>query len=263
MGGLILKYDDSLKMISAVRLKQLRKEKDLSHAKLSEVLSKKYDINISKDSLMLYEVADEFHSNFGRIKGMKIEYLYTLADFYNVSTDYLLGKDECKKADNREINKRLGLSDKAIEAMQGNKSLERDYFVQLLNFLLEQETLPPDPNLVWFFDSEFTKEENEAYENVLLKEFEQAYIEWEKKEYIPILSKIEDYFKMSMPQEQEVIISDNTIKAKESIRKKEKPELGYGKVVSSKYIVDYVLLDEIKDQLKQLKSRLLSKKDGK
>ena len=81
--------DSSLTM--ARRLKDLREQRGLSHVSLSAALNEKYGIEISRHSLMNYEVSDPNHSKSYINEGMRVEYLRCLADFYQVSSDYLLG----------------------------------------------------------------------------------------------------------------------------------------------------------------------------
>lgn len=76
--------------VMADRLRKLRKDKKLSCAKLAEALKDKYKIKICTDTLKFYEAKGD-HSKAGNNRAMKAEYLYCLADFYGVSTDYLLG----------------------------------------------------------------------------------------------------------------------------------------------------------------------------
>lgn len=83
----------------AARLKDLRVSKGLSHEKLSKALREKYDIRISSDSLMNYEVTEEYHTKAYANQGMRAEYLRCLADFYGVSSDYLLGITDTKSAE--------------------------------------------------------------------------------------------------------------------------------------------------------------------
>lgn len=78
----------------AKRLKDLREKEYISHEKLSKYLYKYYDIKISTDSLMNYEVTDENHSKAFKNLGMRAEYLRYLADYFGVSTDYILGRTE-------------------------------------------------------------------------------------------------------------------------------------------------------------------------
>lgn len=63
------------------RLKKLRNEKKLTLRELAEVL------NIHRDSLMRMENGSQ---------GISDEYLRVFSDFYNVSTDYILGLTNIK-----------------------------------------------------------------------------------------------------------------------------------------------------------------------
>ena len=92
----------------SIRLKKLREDKGLSHQKLAEELTKKYGNKnvksmkiLSKQVLINYEVNDKSHINFGKVKGMSVETLCMLADFYEVSIDYIL------KGDNVEFEEAL------------------------------------------------------------------------------------------------------------------------------------------------------------
>lgn len=101
----------------AARLKDLRVSKGLSHEKLSKALREKYDIRISSDSLMNYEVTEEYHTKAYANQGMRAEYLRCLADFYGVSSDYLLGIADTKSADpNMQASAAFtGLSEENLE----------------------------------------------------------------------------------------------------------------------------------------------------
>lgn len=117
-------------LIMAARLKQLRKERKLSHVALSTALNQAYGIDISRDSLMSYEVTDPNHSKHYKNEGMRVEYLRCLADFYNVSSDYLLGltNDPSK---NPAAADELGLSAALID------KLKRYSKYDIINTLLE------------------------------------------------------------------------------------------------------------------------------
>ncbi len=109
----------------AQRLRLLRQEKELSHDGLSKALKEKYRIDISRDSLMNYEVCDINHAKFLKNIGMRIEYLYCLSDFYGVSSDYILGF-----SDIRSVNPNLhtacdytGLSETSVSLLHHFKQL--------------------------------------------------------------------------------------------------------------------------------------------
>lgn len=105
-----------LSFIMAQRLKLLREEKGLSHDRLSKALFDQFGAKISADSLINYEVADPNHSKAGKNKGMRVEYLRVFADFYGVSSDYILGLTDVRKQDLsvRKICEFTGLSEKVI-----------------------------------------------------------------------------------------------------------------------------------------------------
>lgn len=64
------------------RIKEIREDRDLKHKDLAEVL------NISQSTYSDLE---------NEISSAKAEYLIKLADFYNTSVDYLLGRTNIMK----------------------------------------------------------------------------------------------------------------------------------------------------------------------
>ena len=109
------------------RLKDERVKKKLSTKKLSEMTG------ISVGALNSYENDEKIGSWTN---------LYKIATALEVSTDYLLGKDECTTLDNEEIHKKLGLSGQAIERLENViKFLEKDFTMKekldACNFIIE------------------------------------------------------------------------------------------------------------------------------
>ena len=128
-------HRQSLKM--AERLKQLRGK--LSHQKLSETIEQRYGVKISKDSLINYEVTDEHHTKAYKNEGMNMKYICCLADFFGVSTDYLLGISDIKNINTKEITAlQLGLSEKAIDSIRLINEIEPK-ITTLLNWIIENE----------------------------------------------------------------------------------------------------------------------------
>ena len=76
---------------TSIRLKRLRESKKLSHDKLSDEIEDRYGVHIDKKTLINYEKAETLSSKPDAVKGMNITRLTALADYYGVSTDYLLG----------------------------------------------------------------------------------------------------------------------------------------------------------------------------
>lgn len=136
----------SLKM--GTRLKQERERLGLSHVALSKQLKERYKIDISRDSLINYEVADGNHSKAYKNNGMRVEYLQCFADFYGVSADWLLGISDIRTPDVgiQATCKYTELSEQAVEALgeiahtlYGTKTLntlfESLYFEQIVEDL--------------------------------------------------------------------------------------------------------------------------------
>ena len=82
--------DKSKSLIMAQRLKDLRTERGLSHESLRKALMEKYEMDISVDSLKNYEVSKVPHAKAYKNEGRRQEDLRCLADFYGVSSDYIL-----------------------------------------------------------------------------------------------------------------------------------------------------------------------------
>jgi len=137
-------------MLMGERLRALRIECGLSHAKLSVELNAKYGIDISRDSLINYEVSDEHHTKAFKNEGMRIEYLRCISDYYGVSTDWLLGLTDVQIPDleDRKICEKTGLSPNALKVLERLKnttpflfSAEEQPLMDILNALLESESL--------------------------------------------------------------------------------------------------------------------------
>lgn len=108
-------YNDEQSILISKRLKELRESKKLTLENLcNELHSLGVDIGIQ--SLKNYEVTDPYHTRFHAVDGMAIKTLHNLAEFYGVSTDYLLGLTEYKSTDENSVNicKTTGLNEKAV-----------------------------------------------------------------------------------------------------------------------------------------------------
>lgn len=126
-----MKNQNEKSYIMAERLKQLREEKGYSHEKLSNALNERYGIKISSDSLMNYEVSDPHHTKAGKNQGMRVEYLRCLADFYGVSSDYLLGISDISSPsiDVQALVKYTGLSESNIRRLGLAKQYAQAMFI--------------------------------------------------------------------------------------------------------------------------------------
>ena len=123
--------DKSKSLIMAQRLKDLRNERGLSHESLRKALKDKYGIDISVDSLKNYEVSRIPHVKAYKNDGMRVEYLRCLADFYGVSSDYIIGIADIKSAeiDVQAIVKNIGLSEESVITLQNPSNIPNDRMI--------------------------------------------------------------------------------------------------------------------------------------
>lgn len=117
----------------AERLDDLRKPKGktISLKQLSLEIKEKTGVCISATQLNKYEKT-------GKTDIMNVENMMAIADYYEVSYDYLLGYSEAKKRENIDIQKKTGLSEEAIKQLQLYKKING---IGPVNFLLENPTL--------------------------------------------------------------------------------------------------------------------------
>ena len=142
---------DALKISG--RLRDLRQEKSISTKTLSELLNEKCKEKgvkgIAEQTLKDYERpahhgTTENITKGKAVLGMRIEYLDMLADFYGVSTDYILCRSDKKTPD---VNLQAaceftGLSESAVAALRrASCDLMKPYFhiPELENLLVSDE----------------------------------------------------------------------------------------------------------------------------
>ena len=107
------------------KLRDLREEKKLILEKLSEATQ------ISVPTLQRMENNEDYHASYQDIK--------TLADFYDVSADYLVGKTESREYGTAKIDE-LNLTNEAIDVLKSGKL--NNYLVsELLSHLDFQQLL--------------------------------------------------------------------------------------------------------------------------
>jgi len=103
----------------AKKIKTLRENRGISHEKLSVQLKEQYGLSVHKDSLITYEISDEFRSRAKKLSNLKMksETLFCLADFYGVSVDWLLGRTGDHKLFAPAVDE-LGLSVDAVHRIR-------------------------------------------------------------------------------------------------------------------------------------------------
>lgn len=93
---------------------------------------------------MNYEVSREEHSKKYKNLGMRVEYLYCLADFYGVSTDYLLGltKNPVPDQSIQAVCQYTGLSPSTAEVLHAYSS--SGFTTRLIDAILEADGIPTE-----------------------------------------------------------------------------------------------------------------------
>lgn len=123
----------------AQRLKTLRRERGITQQQLAD------GVGISKGGLSYYE-------NSGRTPDISI--LERFADYFGVTTDYLLGRTnaQTQKAKLQAVCNYTGLSDKSVELLSDLKENSPEQ-LRVINFLLEQAG---DMDIVYELDDDYS-----------------------------------------------------------------------------------------------------------
>ena len=84
-----------------------------------------------------------------------LEYASKLANLYNVSIDYLLGRSDCRRIEDSYISEKTGLDDNAIQTL---KIIKRSgYIVDLINFIMRDYAIYGSflSNLSLYLDNDY------------------------------------------------------------------------------------------------------------
>jgi len=138
-------YTNDQKIVTAARLRQLRKSKLDKRGKPFSCKTLRDDIEkvfptapISDKSLSYYEIQSPENSKFYIGRGMKVENLVLLADYYGVSCDYLLGRDNTDNASVIEASEKIGLDENSTKKMlllMRQRILNRDLLCTINNLI--------------------------------------------------------------------------------------------------------------------------------
>ena len=111
------------------RLKELRGTQ--SQQQLLNDFNERYNLDIKQTRYSLWERGGE----------PSIDILIKLADYYDVTLDYLMGRVDYIQPEYRQVNIDTGLTEVAIRGIQKirNESTEADNKIAVLNYLLELE----------------------------------------------------------------------------------------------------------------------------
>lgn len=228
-----------VKDVFSKRLKEIRERSGLSQTKLAE------ELGISRGTVSFYENGD---------RTPDIETLDKIVKYFNVSVEYLLGYSNVQYKSNLTSGEDLGLSDTAINALRWhNDMFSGKFLIPIVNFLLEQETPPPDENdFINHYD--FLMEMgDEAAAKQLEYEFNNQVKKWVEKDYVRILDKIETYFHINVKEDQMYKITLNSIE--KMGEKRGHKDWDAERQVSGEAITNLVFLTEIQDSIKKAKKK--------
>ena len=243
LNGGMQKYKRRFKF--ATRLNRLLEEKEINQEDFADMVNastgviSKYRNGISEPDLTLL-------SNMAEKLGVSMDYLSGLSDF------------ESPNIDSIGISKITGLSTKAIDVLEICKERYPDYLIPTINFLIEQENLTLLEELIEYKwadksvnieNSKMSKAKKDEALNNLKKEYDKENKKLEAMNYKPILSIIDSYFTLKVKSDEEIYITDNSIKKEKDVITR--------KIVTSNKIVDSAYFEELLDQLKEAKQKYL------
>ena len=131
--------DERAAKISAI-LTDLRNENDLTLENLAELTG------ISKESLTKYEKANKYkkdgsaHEDKDSVKGMRLETLVLLANFYDVPVDYIIGRTEStSRMKIGEISNNIGINEDSLNLLLKTIKEEPTFKFKIDNITEEKE----------------------------------------------------------------------------------------------------------------------------
>lgn len=111
------------------RLKDLRKAKSQSQRQIVEEINSQFDASIALQN----------YANWERSANPKLQDLILLADYYDVTLDYLVGRNEYSRWGCKDFVETFGLTDEAIRGLEmiRRRSFKENNQLKALNYLLE------------------------------------------------------------------------------------------------------------------------------
>ena len=200
-----------------------------------------------------------------------IRYLEGIAKYFDVSADWLIGLSKYKKNECESISAtEIGLSETAIYTLQCfSEFFSGDYILPTVNLLIEQECPSPfDIEPSYFIDpddymSVFPPDADREWLGSIQKQYAKKQAEWERKQYVPVIGKIERLIKVRVDSDIEYDITEGG--TLEKSRQGEWPRnvrLDSMRKIKSAEIIEKALLSDIEQSLKELKRRIEDDEDA-
>ncbi|WP_296561971.1 helix-turn-helix transcriptional regulator [uncultured Acetobacterium sp.] len=181
-----------------------------------------------------------------------INSLYKIADYFNVSADYLLGITDQRTSniDDKAIHETIGLSDKAIEKLKGYKKYLPGVLIPTINSLIEYEDDPYHLSMSESYSKITTVSEKEIEDFItLLSELKNTDKEsHESNDCHPVipsgpLKLIDDFFNFTVANEGQLRIDS---------------EVGFIGTMDSQKIIDTLIIDDLKEVLRFMREKSIS-----
>lgn len=225
--------------ITGQRIADLRKEKELTQEKLAQGL------NVDTSLIGHYE----------RGRAIPADKLYKIANYFETSTDYLLGLTNSKscKISDISICNRTGLKNKQVKILEMLKNTE---IIETINYLIEQEedvllgSVPPPIEATHFNQIQYQNAKQNYY-----KELERI-----ENNCNPILSTIHNYLSIKASKEDVYIMPNGDIKKLNDFKYKVDRYLADA-TINTNEIIEKTFLDKIEMQLKNAKKKIKEGED--
>lgn len=122
-------YTVELASQTADKLRQCRKNKKISRARLDSLCSNK-EFPVSYNSMINFEQPVYEDTKRQNIRGMRLASFYELCEFYNVSADYLLGFKESMHRESSAdyIHREWGLNDTTLQRFKSMKKNNKSIY---------------------------------------------------------------------------------------------------------------------------------------
>lgn len=200
-----------------------------------------------------------------------IYYLGKIADFFNVSTDYLLGRSDVQSTDTdvKMICEYTGLSEYAVDVLHFFN--EHDMICKTINTLLESQIYSVYQELGFFFVDEPENVLNEQCERYEIdpQKVKEEIVKLKQHEHLGIVLAIERYLNLDLKNKDKILSiteSGNMISLSETHADYAKnlnlDDLFSIQTIKQSEIVERVLMDNIVEKLKKAKKMLKEQKTG-
>ena len=128
--------NDSILPERCKTLKNLRKENHKTQREMAELLNVTEKTYRSWENGEYRKKNDKSRSTVLVYPQPDLEKVIAIAEEFNCSVDYVLGRSDCKSVENDVISKETGLSDTAINALKYNLLLQNNDIIESINLLI-------------------------------------------------------------------------------------------------------------------------------